>query len=397
MTRSYANEISTRISSLCVLVLALATVLSGCSSFADPSGGTPTSEPPVAADFRILPEPGYGATGVSPMQRVRMTVDDGSLNSLSLTNPAGKQVQGTMSADQTTWTATEPLGYAKAYTWSGEAVDSTGVRYPISGSFTTVTPETQVSARSNVGDGGTYGIAMPISLTFSEKIIDKAAVERALTVQTHPETDGSWAWLENDTAVHWRPEKYWKPGTTVHVEAAIYGVRTGEGSYGKDDLTVDFTIGRSQIVKANTDTHRMVVVRNDKKLADYPASFGLDSDPGRVTKSGIHVVMAKHPKYFMNNARYDYEDFEVDWAVRISNNGEFTHSAPWSVRDQGIRNVSHGCINLAPAAAKEYYDSALIGDPVEVKGSDQNLGRRDGDYHDWTYSWAQWRGLSALR
>ncbi|MGH3951413.1 MAG: L,D-transpeptidase, partial [Pseudonocardiaceae bacterium] len=191
-------------------------------------------------------------------------------------------------------------------------------------------------------------------------------------------------------------KEYWEPGTEVHVDAPIYGVRMGEASYGQADLTVDFTIGRAQVVKGNTQTHRMKVYRDGKKVADYPASYGLDSDPGRVTNSGTHVVMSKHPTYFMTNARYDYEDFEVDWAVRISNNGEFTHSAPWSVADQGERNVSHGCINLAPADAKEFYDSALVGDPFEIKGSDEQLTWRDGAYYDWTYSWSEWQSLSAL-
>lgn len=80
----------------------------------------------------------------------------------------------------------------------------------------------------------------------------------------------------------------------------------------------------------------------------------------------------------------------------VVRDGEFTHAAPWSVTDQGVRNVSHGCITLAPDAAKEYYDSALIGDPVEIVGSSQKLGRRDGAYHDWTFSWPDWQARSAL-
>lgn len=140
----------------------------------------------------------------------------------------------------------------------------------------------------------------------------------------------------------------------------------------------------------------MVVYRDGEKVGEYPASFGLESDPGRVTRSGIHVVMSKHPTYFMNNPGYGYEDFEVQWAVRVSNNGEFVHSAPWSVGDQGRRNVSHGCINLAPDNAKEFYDSTMIGDPMEITGSSEELGPQDGMYYDWTYSWEEWTSLSAL-
>ncbi|HYS34629.1 MAG TPA: L,D-transpeptidase, partial [Pseudonocardiaceae bacterium] len=83
-------------------------------------------------------------------------------------------------------------------------------------------------------------------------------------------------------------------------------------------------------------------------------------------------------------------------AVRISNNGEFIHAAPWSVAQQGRVNVSHGCVNLSNANAIAYYNNVLVGDPVEITGSAIQLGAADGDYYDWTLTWAQWQAKSAL-
>jgi hypothetical protein len=37
-----------------------------------------------------------------------------------------------------------------------------------------------------------------------------------------------------------------------------------------------------------------------------------------------------------------------------------------------------------------------MGDPVEVTGSSVPLGPVDADFHDWTYSWQDWRAMSAL-
>jgi len=82
--------------------------------------------------------------------------------------------------------------------------------------------------------------------------------------------------------------------------------------------------------------------------------------------------------------------------VRISNNGEFIHANPASLDAQGSENVSHGCVNLSVANAKEYYDTALYGDPVEVTGTGVELSARDGDIWDWTLSWDEWKRLSAL-
>ncbi|WP_216210859.1 L,D-transpeptidase [Amycolatopsis aidingensis] len=389
-----------------LLVLLLATVLglSACSGGSE-DGGTPepdtaTTEAKPAA--KVQAQPADGATDVAPADDVQLSVANGTIQTVALTNPEGEQVKGEASADSTTWTATEPLGYGKTYTWSGTAIGSDGESTPITGSFTTVTPRQLLRATLNVGDDRTYGIAMPISVTFRDgagkpvSVTNKAAIEKALSVESTPQTEGSWAWLQNDSSVHWRPKEYWQPHTKVTVDAPVYGIELSDGVYGKQDLKASFEIGRSQIVKGNTQTHRMQVIRDGKQVADYPVSYGLDSDPGRVTHSGTHVVMSKHQTYFMNNPGYGYEDFEVKWAVRISNNGEFTHAAPWSVGDQGKRNVSHGCLNLSPANAKEYYDSALMGDPVEIEGSTQQLGPRDGDYHDWTYSWQEWTAKSAL-
>src|SRR5699024_12219186 len=43
----------------------------------------------------------------------------------------------------------------------------------------------------------------------------------------------------------------------------------------------------------------------------------------------------------------------VDYATRLSATGIFFHSAPWSVVDQGVRNVSHGCIKIGRASCRE--------------------------------------------
>ena len=356
----------------------------------DSPSGQAAPKPPA----KISLDPVSGAADVSPSAPVKVTVADGTIETLTLTNPTGKQVTGALSEDKTTWTVGEPLGYGKTYTWAGTAKGTDGKSAPISGSFTTVTPKRQVDASLNVGDGKTYGVAMPIAITFKSAVTDKASVTKALTVTTSVPTEGAWAWL-SDKEVHWRPKEYWKPGTQVSLVAKLYGTSLGDGKYGLEDRTANFTIGRSQIVQGNTQTHRLVIIRDGAQVADFPASYGLESDPGRVTNSGTHVVMSKHETYSMSNPKYHYENVVVPWAVRISNNGEFIHGYGPSVPDQGKRNVSHGCANLSPTNAKAYFDSAMIGDPVEITGSTNQLGPEDNDYYDWALTWDQWLAKAA--
>ncbi|MEV4311881.1 Ig-like domain-containing protein [Actinocrispum sp. NPDC049592] len=387
------------------MTLAAALGLAACSSDnSTPIGAVPPGQSTVNIEnaaatpkpATVTATPANGAADVAPKGPITVTVTDGTIGSVQLTNAEGKAVQGALSADKRTWTASEALGYGKTYTWSGTAAGTGGQQVPINGSFTTAKPRRTEGGHLNVGDNQTYGIAMPIVLSFDNKVADKASVEKSLKVETSVPTEGSWAWLDDQT-VHWRPKEYFKPNTTVTVTAALYGTSFGNGVFGKADITSKFTIGRDQRVVGNTQTHRLVVTRDGQQVWDFPASFGLDSDPGRVSHSGVHVVMSKHATYKMTNRAYGYENVEVPWAVRISNNGEFVHGLQASVPNQGKRNVSHGCANLSPANAKLYYDSVLMGDPVEITGSSIQLSAKDGDYYDWTLSWDQWQAKSALK
>jgi lipoprotein-anchoring transpeptidase ErfK/SrfK len=343
----------------------------------------PAAAPVVA---KVTTKPANNAKDVAPNGPFTVTVTNGTLAAVTLTNPDGKKVKGSLADDKKSWKVTEDLGYGKKYTWSGSATSADGKSVPVKGSFTTVTAQSRVSAHINTADNATYGVGQPIVVTFDQDVSDKKSVEKALKVETSKDVTGSWAWFD-DRTVHYRPKAYWPENTKVTVDLDIYGVSFGGGAYGLDDVTSKFTIGRNQVVKANTKTHRFMIYRDGKKIHDYPASYGLDSDPGRVTHSGTHI---------MTNEKYDYENIEVHWAVRISNNGEFVHGAPWSVAQQGNSNVSHGCANLSEERAKAYYDSVLPGDPVEVTGSSVPLTAADGDYHDWIYSWSKWQSMSAL-
>lgn len=390
------NERSTRHRGLLAIVAACAAVLLGASLTACSSSGSGKQDAsPVAEKARLTMKPSNGTKLVNPKAPVKVSAANGALSKVALKSSSGAQVEGKTDAQNHTWTATEPLGYDRTYTWSGEAISSDKQRTPIKGSFKTVDPDHKVSGKLNVGDGKSYGVAMPIKIDFGQPIKDKAAVQKALDVQTNPKTEGSWAWLDNQS-VHWRPKEYWKPGTKVKVDAKLYGLNMGGGDYGASDVDSSFKIGKKQIIKANTQNHRLRAYRDGKQVFDFPASYGLDAVNWRNTRSGTHVVMSKHSTYKMNNERGGYRDLPVHWAVRISNNGEFIHALPESTWAQGSRNVSHGCVNLNIPRAKQFYDMAQTGDPVEVTGSSVQLSAADGDYYDWALSWKQWQKKSEL-
>ncbi|WP_067792686.1 L,D-transpeptidase [Nocardia amikacinitolerans] len=384
--RSFCRPVAA-VSAVLLVVIAL---VAGCSS--DKPGG---ASGPVA---EVTMSPGDADENVNPVAPVSVTVADGTIAQVALTNAAGKQVQGELSPDKRTFRITEPLGYDATYTWSGTAVGADGKPVPIEGSFHTLAPKSTVPATVNIDDGQEVGIAAPIILQFKSPVTDKAEVEKALTVTTDPPTEGAWAWFPDDNGgsrVHWRPKQYWTPGTTVHVAAELYGLDLGGGNYGYSDLTSDFRIGRSQIVQADAPSHRMRVVRDGQTIFDFAVSYGQGNEPRNVTRSGIHVVTEKYEDFLMSNPPY-YTNVRERWAVRISNNGEFIHANPESLSAQGSANVTNGCINLSPAAAQAYFPTARYGDPVEVTGTSIPLSAADGDLYDWTIDWETWKKMSAL-
>lgn len=349
----------------------------------------------VPANVAYSPSP--GAVEVPPGPRASITVREGTLDQVTLTGD-GAPVAGTLSADRTSWTATDQLQFGTTYQWGGRATGSDGTSAPLQGSFVTATPKSTVRATINISDGKTVGVAAPVQIRFKGVVRDRAAAERALSITTSVPVEGSWGWLpdqDGGSRIDYRPKEYWPPNIDVTVKADLFGVAYGDGAYGVADVSSTFRIGRSQIVKADVNSFRMIVIRDGQQVADYPASYGLASDPERNTRNGIHVVTEKHAEKRMTSERYGY-DLVVKWAVRISNNGEFVHANPASAAQQGNSNVSHGCVNLSTENAKAYHDSALYGDPVEVTGSPVPLSEKDGDVWDWTLSWEQWKALSAL-
>ncbi len=362
----------------------------------------PTSSAPVKPVAVVTASPGFGADDLSPTGPVAITVAQGTISSLTMTNPEGAPVNGTLSADRSTWTLAEPLGYGRDYHVSGTAVGTDGKSVTIDGSYTTVTPTDQITTSISPGDGAVVGVAAPVIVHLGYEPADKALIEQHVKITTTPAVEGSWAWIRHDgdkwPSLDWRPKDFWPANTQVHVESDIYGLPFGDGYYGGDNVTSDFTIGRNQVVLADANSHQIVVQRDGQTIATYDASYGSGDDigdPNRVTRSGIHVVSDMEPTVKMSNPAYGYTNVTEHWAVRISDNGEFIHQNQDTVGDQGVVNVSHGCINLSAASAQDYYASAMIGDPVIVTGTSVPLSKDDGDIYDWTYSWDQWQALSS--
>ncbi|HKH52008.1 MAG TPA: L,D-transpeptidase [Mycobacterium sp.] len=223
----------------------------------------------------------------------------------------------------------------------------------------------------NPANGAKAGAAKPIYINFARPIADKALAEQAIHISSVPPVPGRFYWT-SDTQVRWRPQDFWPAGTVVNIDAG--GTKSS------------FTVPEQLVATIDDATHQMTIVRNGKLEKTFPVSMG---KPSHATPNGTYYVLEKFADIVMDSATYGVPStsaegykIKVQDAVRIDNSGNFVHSAPWSVGDQGKRNVSHGCINLSPANAQWFYDNFGSGDPVVIKNSKGIYNKPDGA-SDW--------------
>ncbi len=340
-----------------------------------------------------------GATDVPVDQTIEIAVADGSLTKVTVTSEAG-ELPGKISADRKGWFSTDGLEPGTTYAMRTVATGDDGETVRQASRFTTVplTLDQQTYASVAPLAGEEVGVGMPVIVTFDVPVTDRANFEKHMQVSSTPAQPGSWHWF-SDYEAHWRPKTYWRAGTDVTVDVDVNGVDAGNGIYGQEDRKVDFTVGDANIYRVSAVTYQMKVFSNGKLLRTLPLTTG--EQPAFTTRSGIKVIMEKFDSKRMNSETVGitgseaYDIDNVQWAMRVTNSGEFIHAAPWSVGSQGNANVSHGCTGMSTENAGWLYAMSKRGDVVEYTGTDRPMEEGNG-YADWNTPFPEYKKGSAL-
>jgi len=341
--------------------------------------------------------PAEGATDVATTAAITISVTGQPTTdaAVTVTDAEGNAVAGDLDAVRGVWQPKSVLDWGTTYT---ATVTPAGGTAAVS-HFTTVRRPNQTAAvTSFIGDGDVVGVAMPVIIRFGHPVADgsRAELERRMTVTSTPEQVGSWHWV-SETEVHYRPQEFWKPKTKISYRLATQGVPMGGGWFAGNSLTVALRV-RDHAITMVTDsrTHRMTVSSDDTVLRVLKVSLGM---PKRPSSSGTMVVMQKlaHTRFDTRKAaaKMDRYNAKIDYAQQLTIDGQYLHSAAWSVNQQGYTNVSHGCTNLAPVDAKWLFDLTNVGDPVIVRHTEVDNTRGNG-WTDWDLSWKQYQAGSAL-
>ncbi len=146
----------------------------------------------------------------------------------------------------------------------------------------------------------------------------------------------------------------------------------------------------------------MQIFQNGALVKTMPISLG---SPGFPSHTGPHVISDKQPTITMDSCTYGvcagqpgYYKEQVDLDLRISDDGEFVHSAPgrWGGRRRGGQRLARlrqpqsrqRAVVLRPLRDRDVVEIANSGGPTLPLGD---------TYGDWELSWAQWQTGSAAK
>jgi lipoprotein-anchoring transpeptidase ErfK/SrfK len=253
-----------------------------------------------------------------------------------------------------------------------------------------------VHVRLLQGDGSTWGVGMPIIAYLSADIADAHMFAKVTKVTVNGSSvDGAWffqqsaVYPDSPIEAHYRLQDYWPAHADIHMDLPVKGLTAGTGLVWDNSLTLDMKTGPRNIAEIDGTSERMVVTSDGAPQFTFPVSLGKASTP---TFQGIKVVITKAAVQRMVNTTPGQQyDLQVPWSVRVTNSGEFIHSASWNGGNIGQRSTSHGCTNLTESDAHSYFNFAQVGDVTVYNNTGgPTMPSWDG-YGDWNLSWATWQ------
>jgi lipoprotein-anchoring transpeptidase ErfK/SrfK len=347
------------------------------------------------ASAQPVPTPGLVLAATVPWDRpLALGVTDGTLRDVVVTGPDGTPVVGTLAGNA--WTPAGTLVPSTTYAVRATVLDGAGKAHELTLSRRTTAPTKVLKAVLSPGDGKVVGVGMPVIVTLNRAVssaADRQAVVARLSVTAAPAVAGAWRWM-SPTELHYRGPHYWAARSHVRAHVDLTRLHLSDGTWGEGVRDTSYSIGAAVVSTVDVTKHVMTVTKDGKVLRVIKVSTGRDKYP---TKGGVHLVLEKTKLKVMDSSTVGiprnspdgyYE--KVPDSVRISYGGAFVHSADWSVRDQGVRNVSHGCVNVSPADAAWFFDLVKRGDVVDIIHASAPPKLSDPGMSDWNVPFSAW-------
>ena len=201
-----------------------------------PAPTTPGLAVPVVAPAELAVSPADGAKQVDPAAPVSLKVTNGRIDRVALTSDDGDTVDGTLGTDGSAWTSSGDLTFNTRYNFTYSVVDDAGRETHSTRAFTTVSTANEADAAIYPLDGMKVGVAQPLQITFSEPVLNRTAVEKAIKITSTSGQVGDFHWFSKNT-VRYRPEAFWAANSTITMDMKLFGVELGNGQVGNFNKT----------------------------------------------------------------------------------------------------------------------------------------------------------------
>lgn len=357
-----------------------------------------TPEPTAAAIPAIISlTPAAGTEFVNPVSKIAAEVANGTVfHAVLKETETGAVLDGELAVSDRSWKSTTPLKFDTAYTFNVTAVDSDGFKSTKISTFTTVPASHEADAVLFPNDGETVGVAQPLQFSFSEPVLNKEAVEKAIKITTSTGQQGSFRWY-SDTLVRYRAADYWPANSTINVDMKLLGMDLGNGMIANFNKNYNVNIGNKVVMEADAGAHLVNIFVNDVLTKSYPATLGDEAFP---SASGYIVLTNDQQRFATFKASTiglkpgdpgDYGSVDVEYATRLSYSGIFIHQAtPSAMPYLGVANLSHGCIGLSAEGASWVFNNMGAGDIVHtVNTPNETIAPTDG-FGDWNIPYEQY-------
>lgn len=350
---------------------------------------------PVVAPVTFDAAPADGAKQVNPAAPVSLKVTNGTIERVTLTSTGGEPVEGAIDSQGTGWTAAGPLKFNTDYSYTYVVKDGAGRETSTTQSFSTVSSSHEADAAIYPLDGMKVGVGQPLQVIFSEPVVNREAVEKAITITSSAGQVGAFHW-HSDTMVRYRPENFWAANSTIAMDMKLFGVDLGNGQIANFNKKVNISIGDKKVAVADSAAHTFTLSVNDQVVKTLPVSMGDKRFP---SARGYGVLMEKkrydHFRASSIGLKPDdpayYGDVDVEYTIRLTLSGAYIHQALESAYPSiGNANVSHGCIGFAPDGAAWVFDNMGTGDVVQIVNTEGDYAAHDDGFGDWNIPWSEY-------
>jgi lipoprotein-anchoring transpeptidase ErfK/SrfK len=336
-------------------------------------------------------------------------IGEGQSVVVALTEPASAiavdgPVKGQLSPDGTQVTVVpESFQQGQTYKFTLVARNRKGIAgAPQEVTFTSL-PAATVDILPNPGTQN-LGVAVPLTVTLSADIGDKADLANRLTVSadvhspapaagTGPcaayagpqvasgplEVTPSWLSSKRVRLTPKTADGYWPANSTITLNARLAGYHTAGGSYYEHDVSVAFNTGDKRVIDVDLSGQQLTACKNGTQANQFLISSG--TAPSHFTYTGTFYIYSRVADEEMKSPEGpfapDFYDIKhVPW-TQYFDGGAALHGAWW--HNNFGHPMSHGCVNVQTPTQNTRYPQAKpeaewlwgfdnIGDPVIVHG-----------------------------